>query len=159
VDPLPQDFIRSFLISENGGRGEAPGFRKPGDAPSADDIYPLMIQPREGAPAPGELKGNENSDRAVVSMFYTGGVETGPYNKFRRKEVFDFWMRTRDPQDAKLIDDRIRVLLHDKRGWNMDGLEVIESLRWRPMQPVGSGPNGYSYTSGYIFELYADSGN
>ena len=163
MDPLVPPVIRSYLEAQNAGREVgAPGFRKPSVAdPDAEkgDLYPIFIEPREGAPAPGERKGTENNAKAILSLVYTGGIVTGPYNKFRRKETFDFWVRSTDPQLAKLIDDRLRLLLHDQRGWNMDGLEVIESLSWRPMQPVGSGPQGYSYTLSYIFELYADSGN
>lgn len=162
MDPLVPPFIRSFLEAQNAEREEgAPGFRAPSKKDpggAKGDLYPIFIEPREGAPAPGEAKDDENNEKAILSLVYTGGIPTGPYNKFRRKETFDFWIRSMNPPLAKQIDDRLRLLLHDKRGWSMDGLEVIESLSWRPMQPIGSGPQGYSYTLSYVFELYAEGG-
>lgn len=161
MDPLAAGFIRSFVVSENvTAEPEEPLFRKPSDVDSGGpdgDEFPIVIEPREGAPAPGEMKGTENNAAAIVSLFYTGGIITPPLEKFHRKETFDFWIRVaKSPQLAKQIADRLRLLLHDKRGWNMDGLEVIESLAWRPMQPVGSSAQGYSYTLSFIFELYAE---
>ena len=162
MDVLVPPRIRAYLASQNAEREEgSPGFRAPGDAdPDGANgmILPIFIEPREGPPAPGELKGDENNEKAVLSLIYTGGIPTGVLEKFHRKETFDFWVRSRSAQLAKQVDDRLRLLLHDQRDWSMDGLQVIESLSWRPMQPVGSGPQGYSYTLSYIFELYAESG-
>lgn len=121
-------------------------------------LYPVFIEPREGPPAPGEKKGTENNKAALLSLIYTGGIPTGPHEAFHRKETYDFWVRSTSPQLAKQIDNRLWELLQDQRDWDMEGLHVIESLQWRPLQPVGSGPQGYSYTVSYIFELYADSG-
>lgn len=163
MDDLAAGFIRDYIASENGAREEGePGFRKPSVADpdgAGGSLYPVFLEPREGAPAPGELKGEENNDAGVVSLFYTGGIETGPLEKFHRKETFDFWVRTKQPQLAKRIDDRLRLLLHDKREWDMAGLTVIESLRWRPLQPIGHGPEGYSYTVSFLFELYSETGS
>ena len=163
MDPLPAPFIRSYLASQDAVREEGePGFRAPNDAdPEAEKgtRYPIVIEPREGAPAPGELRGVENNLQGILSLFYTGGIETGTLEKFRRKEIFDFWVRTKSPQLAQEIKDRLRKLLHDRRNWDMDGLTVIESKLWRKLQPVGHGPQGYSYTISFLFELYAESGN
>jgi hypothetical protein len=162
VEALAQPFIRDFLIAENSGRaGEEPGFRKPGDEDPdgpKGTLYPVFIDPRDGPPAPGERSGNENNSAAVLSLIYTGGIPTGTLEKFRRRSTFDFWVRSKTPQLAGQIDSRLRLLLHDKRNWDMAGLSVIESLEWRPMQPVGNGPEGYSFTLSYIFELYAEGG-
>jgi hypothetical protein len=162
VEPLTQDFIRGYLVSENGAReAEEPGFRKPSEAdPDGDTgkLYPLFIEPRDGAPAAGERQGDENNKDAILSLFYTGGIPMGTLEKFRRRTTFDVWIRVRSPQTAKRIDDRLRLLLHDKRDWDMDGFQVIESLEWRAMQPIGNGPEGYAYVVSYLFELYADGG-
>jgi hypothetical protein len=163
VDLLPGGFIRNFIVSANDDRAsEEPRFRAPGDADPdgpAGDLYPVFLEPREGTPAPGEPKGKENNERAIVGLILTGGMRTGTLEKFRRKVVFDFWIRAMPPQLPQQIGDRLRLLLHDKRNWDMAGLTVIESMLWRPLQPVGHGPQGYSYTMGFLFELYAESGN
>lgn len=162
MDEPAQPHIRGFLASQNEGReAGAPGFRAPGDAdPDGDDgdLLPMFIDPREGPPAPGEKKGTENNSTGILSLVYTGGVATGPLEKFHRRETYDIWIRTMTPQLAKHVADRLRLLLHDKRDWNMDGLQVIESMEWRPMQPVGHGPQGYSYTVTYLLELYSEGG-
>lgn len=159
MDDPAQPFIRDYLVDEN--EDGQPEFRAPSDAdPDGDDgtQYPMFIDPREGPPAPGERKGTENNDNAILSLVYTGGFTFPPHNKFRRKPTFDFWIRTKSPVLAAEIDSRLRVLLHDKRDWDMAGLQVIESQLWRPMQPVGSGPQGYSFTVSYALELYSDEG-
>lgn len=162
MDEPAQPHIRAFLQAENESRADGePGFRAPGDAdPDAADgvLYPVFIDPREGPPAPGEKKGTENNKTGMVALVYTGGVPTGTLEKFHRKKTFDFWVRTTTPQLAQRIDDRLCLLLHDKRDWDMAGLQVIESMEWRPLQPVGHGPQGYSYTVTYLFELYAEGG-
>lgn len=163
MDDLVQPFIRSYLVSKNGAREEGePGFRAPSDADpdgAAGSLYPVFVEPREGAPAPGQRKGNEDNTEAVLSLVYTGGIPTGPLESFHRRETFDLWVRSKGPQLAKQIDNRLWKLLHDKRDWDMDGLTVIESLQWRPMQPLGNDPQGYTYIVSFIFELYAESGN
>lgn len=163
MDDLPGGFIRDYLESQNGARDEGdPGFRAPGVADPGSDkgtLFPVFLEPREGTPAPGEPKGVENNAAGILGLIYTGGIITGPLEKFRRKVTFDFWVRTMPPQLAQTIDNRLRLLLHDKRNWDMAGLTVIESRSWRPLQPIGHGPQGYSYTLSYLFELYAESGN
>jgi hypothetical protein len=163
VDPLVPPVIRSYLVSENAAREEGqPAFRKPSDEdPDGVDgeLLPVFIEPRAGAPAPGAPSCKEDNATCIVSLFYTGGFPTGPFEKFHRKETYDFWVRSASPQLAKRVDERLWQLLHDKRGWNMDGLEVIESMQWRPLQPIGNDPGVYSYTLSYLFELYAETGN
>ena len=162
MDSPAQPFIRNYLVSENAGRAKGePGFRAPNDADPdgvSGALYPVFIEPRDGPPAPGERSDNENNADAIVSLIYTGGISTGVLEKFHRKLTFDFWIRSRTPQLAAAIESRLRFLLHDKRNWDMAGLSVIESLEWRPMQPVGNGPEGYGYTLSYLFELYAEGG-
>lgn len=163
MDPLVLPFIRSYLISENGARQSGqPAFRAPSDVDSggaAGELLPIFLEPRDGAPAPGQRTGSEDNSSCVVSVFYTGGFPTRAFEKFHRKETYDFWVRASSPQLAKRVDERLYQLLHDKRGWDMDGLQVIESMQWRPMQPVGNDPGVYSYTLSYLLELYAETGN
>lgn len=160
-EQLAHDFIRDFICAAGERDEDDPGFRSPGDTdPDGVDgsLLPVFIEPRDGAPAPGDRKSQENNTNGMLSLFYTGGIETGVLEKFHRKETFDFWIRTSKSQLAKRVDDRLRELLHDKRNWDMAGLMVIESMRWRPMQPIGHGPKGYAFTVSYLFELYAEGG-
>lgn len=160
---MPAGFIRDYLVIRNGDRDEdEPGFRAPGVADpdgAGGAELPVFIEPREGTPAPGDPKRNEDNSTGIIGLVYTGGIITGVLEKFRRKVTFDFWVRTTTPQLAQAVDSRLRLILHDRRNWDMAGLTVIESRQWRPLQPIGHGSQGYSYTLSYLFELYASSGD
>lgn len=161
MDPLVQDFFRGYLISQAPEEGE-PGFRKPSEVdPGGAEgmLLPVFIEPIDGAPAPGQRTGTEDNKHAVISLVYTGGFVTGPYEKFRRKETYDLWIRSKTPQLAKIIDNRLWKLLHDKRDWDMAGLTVIESMQWRPLQPIGTDPGVYSFICSYVLELYSETGD
>lgn len=85
--------------------------------------YPMLVEPREGAPAPGELDdGLHDHDELVVSIFNGGGVS--PANGYeaasRRVTIVDVRYRSGQPAPAGAqaglmaamgLDAAIRALL------------------------------------------------
>lgn len=139
------DAIRTELVSANVVRTP----RTAGSEP------PMWLQPRNGAPAPGE--GNNATERgatAVVSAFLSGGITSQRHEGFIRTDTVDFWLRVTTPQEAVSIESAIRAALNDKRGWTMGGLPMIETLQIRSMQPLGANEQAFSFVTEYSFEVW-----
>lgn len=122
----------------------------------AGSMPPLWVEPRDGVPAPGQSPKNaavEIDDNIVVGLFKAPGVTLERHNGFRRIFGADFEIRVKK---APLVDDieaSIRAALHDKRGWDLAGLYIMESLVFRELQPLGSDVTGFTYVTGYTFEV------
>jgi hypothetical protein len=141
------DHVNDYLIAQGLVRDP----RVAGSAP------PLWLMPRDGVPAPGESPKNnavEVGPDIVVGAFTAPGISLGRHNGFRRIKAVDFWIRVRK---APMIDDfdaALHAAFNDKRGWDMAGLYVMESLVWREVgSPIESGPSGWTFTSQYTLEL------
>jgi hypothetical protein len=147
ADPTLLDYIRDYLVAEA-------IVRKP-DVAGA--LPPLWREPQDGAPAPGEREGVANSDSAVVSIFNTGGIGRVAYSPWRYRTV-DFWLRVKSaPAYEALADQLTDAFCADqaaKFGWDMAGLDVIESREWRPWGRLGSDAQGWTYVGAFVFQLY-----
>ena len=123
---------------------------------------PCWIEPRGGAPDPGDRSGVEDSTEAVVSIFRSGGI-VQPFweQRYGRKDTLDFVLSTRTAtlrdQIAEAIEneflgsgdvDEIRM------SWEMGDLMVIQSQLWRPLAPLGSDEDGFRSIISFYFETY-----
>jgi len=115
---------------------------------------PMWLEPK-ALPAAGE--GDDPvavGAEQVLGLFLTGGVRQPPYSTLRQP-IVDLRIRT-GPNLAYLVEDlepRIYSALGDKRDWMMSGVYVVESQQWRPMQRLGSGPQGYEHVTAFWFQL------
>lgn len=136
------EYVRTYLVAE--GLVKVPN--------TAGALPPLVLEPRNGAPAPAE--GDFEDEDLVISAFIASGIPSVRHEGFIRTDAVDFWVRATTPRDAVAFDQELVPLLHDKRGWDMAGLEVIESLQFRALQRLSSGPQGWTFTTEYTFERW-----
>lgn len=72
-----------------------------------------------------------------------------------RTQGLDIRLRVIKPAPYKdEITEQLNELLSDKRGWTMNGLMVQESLIWTPMQPLVADEHGWTFTSGWLFDVF-----
>lgn len=149
--PTLLDHLNDYLIAQNLVRDPRT------NAPSKP---PLWVEPEEsiGVPAPGIAPGRpvEAGADIVVGAFKAPDIRLGRHNGFRIIEAVDFVIRTREPW---MVDDfyyeGLRPLLHDKRGWTMEGLWLSESLVYRELAPLGRpDANGSVHTIQFTFERH-----
>ena len=140
------DRLRQYLIDEGVVRSP----RTAGSEP------PMWLEPKLGAPAPGEGENpTEVGPTITVSAFLGGGIPARPYEAFWRRQTVDLWLRTRTAPQAFDIDSSIYAAIADRRNWGMAGLLVIESRQWRELQRLGSDEQGFTFIASYLFETYA----
>lgn len=136
--------LRDHLISENIVRSP----RVAGATP------PMWLEPRDGAPAPGE---GENSTEvgatATVAAFRNGGIAARPYESMLQTLGVDLWLRVKTAPVADTLHGQIRAALIDKRNWTMGGVTVVESSEWATLQPLGSDHQGFTYVCKFMFEI------
>lgn len=125
--------------------------RVPGIAGAAP---PLWLEPPGGAPAPGEGQPLTCGVDAVVRADITGGIPPGRYGSWGRRPIVSIRFRVLDPERAHELEAAIRAQLNDRRNWLMAGLQVIESMVWREIQPVGSDGQVLDFLAGYLFQIY-----
>lgn len=142
--------IRDELVAQNVGR--APAVPPPGGDPNRP---PIWRQPRDGAPAPGEGQNDtEKGTDSTISLTFAPGITAQRHEGFIRIDAVDFWIRTTVAPRAVALEDAIRDALNDRRGWTMGGLAVIESLQFRALQFLRSGPDGFTFLTQYTFEVW-----
>ena len=143
------DYVTDYLVAQN-------LVRKPNvAAPGGDPNRPVLWRsPRNGVPAPGEGSGTEVSPALVVGAFRSTGEATQPWESFRELPYVDFRIRAARADLVFPFEDTLRALLHDKRAWDMAGLQVIESLQFRALQFIGSDNQAFDYSTEYRFEVY-----
>ena len=129
----------------------------------AGDAHPLWLEPRDGAPAPGEGESAATiDDELVLSAFLAAPIPRGPFESELRTDVIDVWLRCANPPTvAHDFEPLLRTAIiggavGDNRNWDMAGVRIIESLEWRGMQRLGSGPQGFTYVVSYLFERYVE---
>lgn len=128
------------------------------------DLPPCWREPEDGAPAPGEKNGVENSDVAVVSLFRTGGIPGafGEQQHFSKRTV-DVVIRGKKAPDTPPIEEAITIALTLPAGepadtpamsWEMGALTVISSQIWREWQPLDHSPQAFTVVGSFYFETY-----
>lgn len=140
------DYLWEYLRAQGVGR----------DPRVAGPLPPIWREPQNGTPAPGEKLGAdvEIGANAVIGLVKATGVPPRRHEGFLRFDHVLIWLRVRKAPMAHDLETDLRALLNDKRNWDMAGLLVNESLMFTDLQPVGSGPWGYDYTTEYQFILW-----
>lgn len=139
------EHTRDYLITQNVGRRPSIAGARP----------PLWLEPRHGVPAPGEgQNATETDNDVVVGLFISGGVTLPRHNGFMRTDGIDFWIRARTPPLAVSFEKDLRASLNDKRGWDMAGLYVAESLIFRDIQRIGSDDQGWAFVTEYLITTF-----
>jgi hypothetical protein len=139
------DHLRDFLIAE----GIARDPRTPGPLP------PVWRQPRNGCPAPGEGDEPEVGADAVLALMTAPGVPPRRYEGALRRDGVDVWVRAAAAPTAFAIEQRLRAVLNDRRAFDLAGLRLEECLLFRDLQLIESGEQGFTFTTGYLFERWA----
>lgn len=159
-DPTNPDLLlnlRAYLMSQS-------MVRDPRDATTQATLPPMFLAPRMGTPAPGETEGlapvevcplPPNGPGLVVSAAKATGIPAAAYEGFIRRDGVELVVRSKDAQPAYYFENQVRGAINDKRGWNMAGLPVIESLLFRDLQPVAQDNIAFTFTLEYLFTLWA----
>ncbi len=143
--------FRTYLVAEGLARVPA----------TAGAAHPLWLEPRDGAPAPGEgVSATEKDANLVISAFLATPIPRGVFEAEFRTDVIDVWIRSAKASTAHDFEPLLRTAIigatYGKRDWMMGGVRIIESREWRAMQRLGSSPQGFTYVISYLFERYAN---
>jgi hypothetical protein len=146
--PRLLDAFRTHLVAQ--GAVRVP--RIAGAAP------PLWLQPRQGAPAPGERPANgtdtEIGPDVVAAADISGGFPTGRFQSAWRFPIVEVRIRSRTAPLGEDLEAAITAAVIDRTNWTMGGLQVIESRHWRALTPVASDEQSFDFLVAYAFEIY-----
>lgn len=141
--PLLIEALRQYLVTAGVVR----------DPRNAGPLPPCWRSPRLGVPAPGEGNGVEVGPTVVVGLLPAPGVPRAPHDAtYLRTDGVDVYIRATSAPAAIALDDLIRAQLVDRRGWTMNGLQIVESSLYRAQSPVGSDAQAFDFVTGYLFE-------
>ena len=140
------DHYRAHLINQ--GIVRDPGV--------AGALPPAWRHPRDGTPAPGEGTGTQIGPTAVVGLMHAGGIPTPRFESERRRDIVDVVIRTTTAPAAVGLAAEIRRVTIDRWNWAMGGITVVESLEFRPLQPLLPQTQFYTFIWGALFEYYAE---
>lgn len=118
-------------------------------------LPPLWLEPRNGAPAPGE--GNNATERhpdVVIAAFMSGGVPAQRHEGFFRYDGIDIQLRARTAPLALTFESNLRATINDQRQLDMAGLTVIECLQFRPLQSLGRDEHSFDYVTEYLLQTW-----
>lgn len=139
------DHVRGYLIAQGVVR----------DPRIAGPAHPMFREPRDGAWAPGELENpTENDPDLIVSAYIAPGVPPRVYEGFFRTDGIDFWIRSRAAPLAVTFEEQLRTALHGQQNVMMGGERIIQAAMFTDMRPLGRGPTGYTFITGYLFQRY-----
>jgi len=121
----------------------------------AGALPPLWLEPRLGTPAPGE--GNNAtavSPDLVIGAEASGGVLSQRYQGFFRFDGVEFTIRARTAPLALTFESNLRALINDVRQVMWGDLLIIESLQFRPLQPLGRDEQSYDWNTEYLIQTW-----
>lgn len=138
--------------------------RRPSDAGARP---PMHVEPKEGAPGPGEREGIEDDPAVVLSIFNGGelGEGTGYEAALRRRAVVDVRYRAADNAAVRRVfalDAAIRAsLVTPARNYGygfMLGTAapvfVHQAAIWGGLGPLGRGRDvGFDFVAKYLLEV------
>jgi hypothetical protein len=117
--------------------------------------HPLYIEPRDGVVAPGEAQGVKDDPDVTFGIFRSGDVPPQPLESFIQEEGVDLWIRVKRGQDAIVQHNAIFNALLNRsdlgQNFTMGSMNILQVQQWRPFQPLDRGPQGFTYTVGYLF--------
>lgn len=122
----------------------------------AGKAHPLWLEPRGGAPAPGEKEGAEDDGDLVASAFKMPGLGTEPWegDTFRYDNV-EVRIRAMRPPDAYGLEEELRAILHEGRNWDMGEMRIIESRVFVELTPLANdSAQGFTFRIEYSLQRY-----
>lgn len=153
LSAIRQELVNAGLVRRPGTAGAAP---------------PMVLEPVEGAPAPGELDGVENDATLIVTLRLSGDLAEGPLDTYRRRTVVDVVYRSKTTaglQRARTLDAAIRRRLvpHDQLGEartiGAGGATPLDVLSIQLFAGLGrvssSAAAGYTDRAAYAVEVLA----
>lgn len=99
----------------------------------------------------------------MIGLFLDGGIAAAPMNSDRRRDIVQVWIRVLTGPVAYRLGAQIRNAVIDKVNWKLggdpDGIRVVQSLEWTPLQPLETGVAGAADTwlLSLLFETYASA--
>lgn len=146
------EHLREYLVANDVGRN-------PADQAADPALPTIWLMPRKGLVAPGEkpYKGSDwqIAPRATIGIFDAPGIAPTRYEGFLRRVGVDIRLRTVAAAPEKdQITYRLNELLNDQRGWTMNGILIQESLQYTPMQPLEADEHAWTFTSGWLFDVF-----
>lgn len=117
---------------------------------------PMYLEPRDGAPAPGQNPGVEADASCVLSAFASGGIPPDAYESWLRRDTVDVWIRTAKAPTAFAVEGGLRAALIDRRNFALGSMRVVEVSQWRELQRLGSDDDGWTFIVSYMVQRFMD---
>lgn len=144
--------FRDFLVAQG-------LVRKPGVTGA---LPPLHVEPRGGAPAPGQRDAPEDNATLVVTARLSGEVTQGPMDTTTRVVVIDVIYRslgTAGLKAGRALDASIRNRVVERNdygvGFAMGGLSVIQARIAGGLGPVSEDGDVRTERAAYYIEVLA----
>lgn len=141
---LLMDYLRDHLI--------AAGLVRDPDVPG--DLPPLWLSP-DAVPAPGDGTATQRGNRVVVAATVAPETPSRRHEGFIALEHVDLWIRSRTVPQAIETHHALRDELHDRRGYDLAGLRVQESLMSQGFSYTGGAPQALTHKAQYQFTYFA----
>lgn len=125
----------------------------------AGPLPPAIIEPRGGAPAPGEGEGTANDPDLIVTLRGGGEIPPGD-NGWLLQTTIDVRYRGLTAERIMRLDADIVASLHEgpgirRRAWEMGGLFVLETGIWVGLTPLEHhAAQGFDYVTRIYVEAY-----
>lgn len=145
----PLNHFRNHLVAQSLVR----------DPNVAGALPPAWIQPKDGVPEPGAGNGTQVGPTVVVGLMEAGGIPAAPQESEWRQDVFDVVIRATSAPVARQLAAEIRRVTIDRRNWRMGdpgGMTVMQSLEFRPFQPLLPQTQHHTFIWGVLFQYYAE---
>jgi hypothetical protein len=126
----------------------------------AGDAPPLVLDPLQGAPGPGELESIVNDRDLIISARPGGDIAPGPTDGWLLQTTIDLIYRGKTSDRIASVDAAITRELYLTGGmartaWMMGSLQMIETRLWAGLQRLGSSKaDGYTYITKVYAETY-----
>lgn len=131
----------------------------------APGLAPLIVEPRGGAPAPGDRDAPEDDPSLIVTLRLSGDMAETPLDRYRRRSVFDFYYRSKGTaglQRGRAVDAAVRAHLTDRPdmglGWEMGTAHpvfVLSSQMFGGLGRVADTAEGADELAKYMIEVHA----
>lgn len=132
---------------------------------TAGPLPPLIVEPRDAAPGPGDRDAPEDDATLIVTLKFSGDLAEGPLDTYRRRSVFDVRYRSKGTvglKRARAVDAAIRTRLvgtsPNTLGFTMGTAHpviVLSSGVFGGLSHIAGGPEGFDELAKYVFEVQA----
>jgi hypothetical protein len=126
-------------------------------------LPPLWLDRWKGIPYPGQVQDigpGESHKDLVLGAYPETGIPSAPFEGFYRQKAVTIYIRGRtSPLVQTLYENQLMPALHDKRNYDMNGLQINQSLLFRDLQRLGADENGYVYNCEFMFDLFGPNGS